>query len=1394
MHTLLRKAALAAACLGFGTFQAQAQSANPPARCHTVEYMQELRQLYPDLESEADFERRIAQAVAEERARMASARTQDEVMYIPVVVHVIHQGQAIGTGANLSDRQILSQIKVLNDDFRRIRNSRGWNTDPRGADTRIEFVLARRDPNGLPTSGINRVAGTTLGLGAATSYSRTQLDQTIKPRTIWDATRYMNMWVANVTGLFGVAQFPLNASLGGLACTPTNSAANTDGITINTTSCGSIDDGPFNLNSATLYGRTATHEIGHYLGLRHIWGDANCGNDFCEDTPIHQTSNRGCPTHPKPNNCGTADEMFENYMDYVDDGCYNIFSRDQMIRMRAVLRTSPRRRELIASTGLIPPIANDAAISEILSPLRDFCSTTATGTVQVKNMGSTPLTSVKLWAQVNGGAAVSQDKTVNILPGTTGNVEFTNLNLQQGNNRVVYWVTDPNAQPDQFTGYDTLETNLLVTQGAALPTAQDFEGVNTPPTNWAINNPTLDCKTWRMASVATGPGGVRTVAAMFSFYQGTVNTRLKDELTTPLYNLAGDTSAYLIFNLAHARTSTGTSGSGTLRIDVSTDCGATWDTTSLYNKTGAALSTHTTTVSNTEWYPSNISQWRQERVNLRNYVGQTVRLRFVVLNTGGNNLYLDNITLARGTPAPPVITRLVPDSGSIGSTVTIFGRGLLSAQRARFNNTRTLFVTVLNDTTAQAIVPVGATTGRVRIFTLRDSATSAGNFTIIQPPTITSFTPGVGNVGTRVQLTGSGLRRVGKVYVNGTLSDSLSIASNNSLSFVVGDGATTGPIAIVTPSDSVLSTASFVVGDFVTVRNGADTICSGMVVSPNYPGNYANNANITYRLVAERGQEVELAITNFNTATGDQLQIYDGPTASSPLLVRLTGLIPGPPTVRSTAGVLTLRWTTSASGTTTGFVGTVRCVPAPAPQVFNMSPRQGPIGFTFGLLGTNMTGVDTVWFGSIPVTQLTRSFGAVTGVVPAGATTGPLTISAKGTRTITSQSYVITEGRNFCAPTYSACLPTSGIRRVRLVGSNLQTTTTCTDASGPSFTFYPMADSTTSTVFRRGVYQLQVFSRTSERVGAWMDYNRNGVLESTEFIIAQRQPTATTPGLLTVRIPDTLSTGMIGFRIMSKTVVNSIDACGTATSGSGVHFTLTVGNCPAVAGPASVAGDTVCTGSQAQLTATGTGTYVWFTSPAAGLNLDTASTYTVTVSRDTTFYVAALEGVCFSPRQPVQVRALPLPATTLTMANNVISVPAASQGPGFTYRWFRNGIELTGFSADTLALAALPDATGSYTVTITSPDGCQATSAALIIMSTGARLRTTMAVQPNPSTGVFTVQRLPQATPATVQDLTGRTVWQGTLQTGIRLDLGTHSRGLYLLQVAGQPPVRLMLQ
>ena len=136
----------------------------------------------------------------------------------------------------------------------------------------------------------------------------------------------MNIWVCDLSsGLLGYAQFP-----GG--------PASSDGIVCDYAYFGNIGTAtaPFNL------GRTATHEVGHYLNLRHIWGDSNCGNDFCNDTPEHNGSNYGCPNYPSTSSCsgnGAYGDMFMNYMDYTDDGCMNMFTQDQKTRMIAAINT-----------------------------------------------------------------------------------------------------------------------------------------------------------------------------------------------------------------------------------------------------------------------------------------------------------------------------------------------------------------------------------------------------------------------------------------------------------------------------------------------------------------------------------------------------------------------------------------------------------------------------------------------------------------------------------------------------------------------------------------------------------------------------------------------------------------------------------------------------------------------------------------------------------------------------------------------------------------------------------------------------------------------------------------------------------------------------------------------
>lgn len=309
---------------------------------------------------------------------------QETIYRIPVVVHVVHNGEAIGTGPNISYEQILSQIQVLNEDFRRIAGTNGFNDHPQGVDTQIEFFLAERDPEGnvLEEPGVDRLDGerSSWPKGAI----RNPIDRVLKPTSIWDPNQFFNIWTVNFGGfvsrdLLGYAQFPEGSGLSGLPASGEDPT--TDGIVVGYKYFGSSEKGSFpELHVPFNLGRTTTHEVGHWLGLRHVWGDGGCSlDDFCLDTPLSETPSLGCPV--QKNTCGT-DDLFENYMDYTDDPCMNMFTRCQKERMLTVLANSPRRRELHTTENTNPSTSQREVLTDELD-LWPNPSSTGTFGVQV---------------------------------------------------------------------------------------------------------------------------------------------------------------------------------------------------------------------------------------------------------------------------------------------------------------------------------------------------------------------------------------------------------------------------------------------------------------------------------------------------------------------------------------------------------------------------------------------------------------------------------------------------------------------------------------------------------------------------------------------------------------------------------------------------------------------------------------------------------------------------------------------------------------------------------------------------------------------------------------------------------------------------------------------------
>ena len=278
-----------------------------------------------------DLENRIQKSLNDPVLRS----TQQSTIYVPVVVHIVYNNY---NTQNLSDAQVHSQIQVLNEDYRRLNADRAKTPSAFvsvAGDANIQFVLAKKDPLGNPTTGITRTITAQNKFYAENESVKFSISG---GKNAWNPQKYLNIWVCNIwyvdpiygdQQLAGYAQFPDELY----------TKTNTDGVVINYKYFGRDGSAVSPYNK----GRTATHEIGHWLNLRHIWGDEyNCtATDFVNDTPNQFRDTQGCPAFPKVDNCSPSNPgiMFMNYMDYSDDACMNMFTNGQIERMRAVFDT-----------------------------------------------------------------------------------------------------------------------------------------------------------------------------------------------------------------------------------------------------------------------------------------------------------------------------------------------------------------------------------------------------------------------------------------------------------------------------------------------------------------------------------------------------------------------------------------------------------------------------------------------------------------------------------------------------------------------------------------------------------------------------------------------------------------------------------------------------------------------------------------------------------------------------------------------------------------------------------------------------------------------------------------------------------------------------------------------
>lgn len=346
-------------CLLTSAASAQTLSDSLVNRCGVVDHERILQQRNPDrLRQLNELNGQIDQYLEQQKSLRQPAAN---VIYrIPIVVHVVHNNASRTVGGannvNISDAQILSQIQVLNEDYRRQVGTNGFNSSPIGADAGIEFYLATVDPNGQPTTGITRTY-----YAQKPSFSIFNDDLLLAQIAYWPSDKYLNIWVTSIQDNYlGYTQFP--TAIDTLKGLPSPSAVNnmTDGSIIDYRvfgrQTGTVD------RSLYLLGRTVTHEIGHWLGLIHPWGDANCGDDYVADTPPMtdgSTAQQSC--RQTFSNCagkGQVRDLMENYMNYWPDACMNMFTAGQVARMRAVLVLNPRRAKVVSTASALPEAEN----------------------------------------------------------------------------------------------------------------------------------------------------------------------------------------------------------------------------------------------------------------------------------------------------------------------------------------------------------------------------------------------------------------------------------------------------------------------------------------------------------------------------------------------------------------------------------------------------------------------------------------------------------------------------------------------------------------------------------------------------------------------------------------------------------------------------------------------------------------------------------------------------------------------------------------------------------------------------------------------------------------------------------------------------------------------------
>ena len=587
------------------------------------------------------FERWVEKMYDVERNKLVPFGTHEsgDPDLIPIVVHVIHNGEPYGVGTNITNEQIYSQIEVLNEDFKRM-NADTLDTQPEflpvASKLNVEFVLARQNENGQPTTGIVREQG-----------NKTAYDITVSDRELlssyshWNPDVYLNIWVTDLVGQnIGLAQFPdygesqAPDGLPGLDDKPNKDNEAIDGLVIDYKVFGSEEKVPgLDLKNQYNLGRTATHEIGHFFGLLHTWGDGGCTvDDYVGDTPNSDNDYSGLCLPADHVSCGTND-MFENYMYYTDDACMNIFSTGQVGRMDVIIMNAPRRASLLNSIGTEYPdgLSFDLAINDILAPGKALCQGSITPVIEVRNNGGTSVAEFGIALTLNGVDYNYIYTGDSIKTGEVAELTFENYIVDEGVSVLIFELTDIPADVEPSNN-EASHVFVVDNQQDFIPLRQQFSVDALDDTNWISINEDNDVG-WELTDI---PYESSSKAAYINLYNYEERKQI-DWLISPVLDFSDALEASMTFKSSYARN---TDFNDQLQVVIAENCGG------FFNQILETYNSSDLSVIDSEefWEPESRNDWKEHSLDLNVYAGQKdLRIAFKVINDYGNNLYLDDI-------------------------------------------------------------------------------------------------------------------------------------------------------------------------------------------------------------------------------------------------------------------------------------------------------------------------------------------------------------------------------------------------------------------------------------------------------------------------------------------------------------------------------------------------------------------------------------------------------------------------------------------------------------------------------------------------------------------------------------------------------------------------------